>query len=83
MPYRIDFAPAASRQLRALPRLLQIRIGSRIDALATTPRPRGVKRLRVNTLYRIRIGDYRVMYNIKDDEQVIEVALVKHRREAY
>lgn len=83
MPYRIEFSPAASRQLEALPRQIQIRISARIDALSTNPRPPGVKKLRVSTLYRIRIGDYRVMYNVKDADQLIQVALVKHRREAY
>ena len=83
MAYRIDFTPAADRQFRKLPHTLQLRIKPRIDALADKPRPRGVKRIVDGDLYWIRIGDYRVIYEIRDGEQVIEVAIVKHRREAY
>jgi len=80
--YRILYTPAADRQFRRLPRDIMTRVAWRIDALATNPRPHGVKRL-TDGFYRLRVGSYRVIYNIVDGDQLIEVLIVKHRREAY
>ena len=55
-----------------------------IDALTTNPRPPGVRKLRgAADLWRIRIGDYRVLYRIDDQLHVVDVTHVRHRREAY
>jgi mRNA interferase RelE/StbE len=55
-----------------------------IDGLAVNPRPSGVKKLRgTRDLWRIRVGDYRVVYRVDDSERLVDVSHVRHRREAY
>lgn len=84
MPYTLEFRPAAARDLRRLRADDRRRIGARIDALATDPRPAGVKRLAAaEKLYRIRVGDYRILYQILDKVLRILVVKIGHRREVY
>jgi mRNA interferase RelE/StbE len=84
MAYRIEFVPVANRQFRKLPRNIQARLRVRIDALSENPRPRGVEKLQgEDDLYRIRIGDYRVVYQIQDKVLLILVVKIGHRREIY
>jgi mRNA interferase RelE/StbE len=83
-PYSIDVAPRAERQFRKLSREVQVRLASKIDALAGTPRPRGVEKLEdEENLYRIRVGDYRIVYEISDEKRSIVIAKIGHRREVY
>jgi mRNA interferase RelE/StbE len=82
MPYTIDIAPAAERQLRALSKTLQRRIVQHLRDLQTDPRPSGVKKLD-DDIYRIRVGDYRIMYQIQDQALLILVLKVGHRRDIY
>jgi len=83
--YKIEFRPAALRDLKSLPRDVLSRISRKISALADNPRPLGVEKLSGSEedFYRIRIGDYRVLYTIKDQVMLIIIIKVKHRREAY
>ena len=82
--YRVLFSPSAQHQLRRLPRTDQQRITVRIDQLAIAPRPRGVIKLEgQDDLYRIRVGKYRVIYGIQDDELVVLVLRIGHRRDVY
>ena len=68
MPYRVDLAPAAQRDLRRLPREVQARLATPIQALAENPRPVGVRKLRgEERAWRMRVGPYRVIYDIHDD----------------
>lgn len=81
---RIEFVPAAARQLGSLPKKQQVRIASKIDALASDPRPAGCVKLRGSEdIFRIRAGDYRILYQVKDDILLVLVVKVTHRREAY
>jgi mRNA interferase RelE/StbE len=83
-PYRIDFKPSAAAALAALSRKDQVRIGRRIDALATDPRPRRSEQLKGrDDLYRIRSGNYRVLYQIEDDRLTVLIVRIAHRRESY
>lgn len=59
------------------------RIREAIDALAADPRPRGATKLAGRDDYRIRIGDYRVVYAVDDQERLVLVARIAHRREVY
>jgi mRNA interferase RelE/StbE len=82
--YRIQIAPSALRQLRKLPQSTQDRIVRRVEGLAGDPRPRGSVKLQgEEDLYRIRVGDYRVIYQVRDEELIVLVVRVGHRREVY
>lgn len=84
MPYRVEFAPHAARQFRHLPKATQVRLAPVIDALAEDPRPHGVKTLEsTKGLYRLREGDYRVVYQVQDDIVLVTVVDVANRREVY
>ena len=84
MIYEIEFSRTSLRSFRRLPRKEQRRLATRIDRLATNPRPRGMKKMAGNDdLYRIRCGDYRVIYTIEDDMLRILVVGLGHRRDVY
>ena len=84
MSYRVLFQPSAVRELRKLSRDVQVRIMARIEALAKEPRPAGVKKLEgLKELCRVRVGDYRVVYQIRDERLVVLVVRIAHRRDAY
>jgi len=82
--YAIVFARSARKELQALDHAIATRIIKRIEALAMEPRPSGVKKLEgAPDLWRIRVGDWRVVYRISDRERLIDIIAVRHRREAY
>ncbi len=84
MTYRVDFTPGARRQFLSLTKSLQQRIAPRIDALATAPRSHGVKKLQgVTDHYRIRVGDWRIVYTIRDRELIVLVLRIAHRGDVY
>jgi mRNA interferase RelE/StbE len=83
-PYRIELTPSARRDLLDLPRKAQERLGARINALAQNPRPRGFKKLKgEDNQYRIRVGDYRVIYSIFDDRLLVLVLRISDRKSVY
>jgi mRNA interferase RelE/StbE len=82
--YRVEFKASALKELDALQRREQARIIPRINALANNPRPHGSIKLQGQTdQYRIRIGNYRVVYEISDDVLLVLVVQVGHRRDVY
>ena len=84
MSYQVEFSNSARKQFRKLPSDIQKRIQAKINELAIEPRPNGVKKLQSDdNFYRIRVGDYRVVYEIKDDILLVIVMRVKHRSEVY
>ncbi len=84
MRYRIEVTKAAARDLRALPANILKRVDARILSLGDQPRPDGVKKLvGSEDLYRIRVGDYRIIYEIQDAVIVVSIIRVRHRGEAY
>ena len=85
MTYRIEFRPAARRDLKNLPRDVLDRVSRKISALTENPRPLGVEKLSGSEedFYRIRVGDYRVLYEIQDKVLLIIIIKVRHRREVY
>lgn len=84
MLYCVKFKPAATKSIEKLPKDIQKGIITAIESLSQTPRPLGVKKLHIkDNLYRIRVGNYRVIYTIKDREFYILITLVKHRKDAY
>ena len=83
MPYRIDYAPAAAKQLRKFDREIYVRIRPVIDALANDPRPSGCTMLTVEKRYRIRVGDFRIVYEIHDSRLLVLVVRIGHRSSVY
>ena len=82
--YAIVFARPARKELQALDHTAAIRILKRIEVLAMEPRPSGVKKLEgAVDLWRIRVGDWRVVYRISDSKRLVDVIAVRHRRDAY
>lgn len=84
MAYTVVLRPAAQRQLRKLQPDLQRRLVAEMEALAPNPRPPGCKKLAgANDLYRIRAGDYRIVYQIADRVLIVEVVKIGHRSNVY
>ena len=82
--YRVEFAPSAARALGRLDRPEQRRLARRIDALAGEPRERGAEKLHgTDNRYRVRVGDFRIVYEIEDALLVVVVVRVGHRRDVY
>lgn len=82
--YSIAFARSARKELEGLSGSLVRRIFPRIEALVEEPRPRGVRKLEGEAnLWRIRVGDYRVLYAIDDERRSVDVIAIRHRSEAY
>ena len=82
--FEIVLERAAEQDLRRLPDEVHDRVIAGIALLATTPRPPGAKKLAGSTSsWRIRVGDYRVLYEIADTVKVVRVYRVQHRRDAY
>lgn len=84
MTYSVTIAPAALRQLRNLEPSARRRVQAVIDLLAGDPRPPAARQLVGGAgEWRVRTGDYRVVYEIHDEELLILVVTVGHRREVY
>lgn len=81
--YQVTFARSARRELEDLPQSLAARILARIEALAENPRPHGCRKLQgPSQLWRIRVGEYRVVYKIDDKDLILDITVIRHRREA-
>lgn len=86
MPYTIEFTRAALKAFDALPRKQQQRISGTLDLLEQSPRPQSAKKLKgskVEGLFRVRAGDYRLVYQIKDDVLTVLIVRIGHRRDVY
>ena len=82
--YALTFRPAALRALGKLDRQIAERIKAATEALRDDPRPSGAKMLTgSHGLWRIRIGDYRVVYTVDDQRRIVRVAAAGHRRDVY
>jgi len=81
--YEIYLRKSAARELARIPKRDLRRIVSRIRSLSANPRPPGSERLSGSERYRVRQGDYRIVYSIQDDERTVWVVKIGHRREIY
>lgn len=82
--YEVRFKASAEQELEALQTRILERIFRRIETLANQLRPAGVKKLKgFRDVWRIRVGDYRVVYSIDDPNERIDILRIAHRREAY
>jgi mRNA interferase RelE/StbE len=84
LSYQIEIAPAARRQIKKLPKAAQAVVIARLEALAEHPRPPGCRKLSgEENLYRVRKGDYRIVYQVQDARLVVLVVRVGDRRDVY
>jgi mRNA interferase RelE/StbE len=82
--HRVALIPRAARELAAVPKEAQAKIDARILALSRDPRPAGVKKLHGEEgLYRIRVGDHRVVYSVDDKDLLVLVVRIAPRGEVY
>jgi mRNA interferase RelE/StbE len=84
MTYQIEFSRQADKQLEALDQDLRLQINEVIDAMREEPRPSSCRKLKgTKDLYRLRIRDYRVVYQVQDKKLLVLIVKIKHRREVY
>jgi mRNA interferase RelE/StbE len=83
MSYRVRIKRSAEKEMRSLPNAARRRMHQTITRLSNQPRPDGVVKLATVDGWRIRVGDYRIVYQIDDRLREVTVVLVKHRREVY
>jgi mRNA interferase RelE/StbE len=81
--YTVLILPSAQKQLSKLPDAVATRIEEKLLELEHDPRPPGCKKLRGRDAWRIRIGDYRAIYEINDGRLIVTVITIGHRREVY
>ena len=84
MAYRIEIKRSARKEMQTLPRRDQRRIAATIEALAEEPRPTGVRKIiGADDLYRLCVGDYRVVYQICDCKLIVLIIRIAHRKDVY
>ncbi len=83
MSYAIEILRSARKQLERIAADHQERVLTALEALAQTPRPDGCSKLTGREAWRIRIGDYRVVYEIDDEAKIVVIVVIAHRRDAY
>ena len=82
--YTVEISRRAVKAIAGLERADQLRVRAAIDLLADEPRPPGcIKLTGEASAYRVRVGDYRIVYDVIDDRLVIQVVRVGHRRDIY
>ena len=81
--YKIFIKPSAAKELIRLPKKDVQRITSQIQSLSKEPRPFGCEKLSAQERYRIRQGNYRIVYSIEDDKLIVYVIKIAHRSEVY
>jgi mRNA interferase RelE/StbE len=82
-PYKLEIKRSVAKDLKRLPRADQKRLLARIQALSIDPRPQGSEKLVGQNRYRLRQGNYRILYKIIDDRCIVVIVTVAHRRDVY
>ena len=82
--YKIVWKHSARKELEKLPKAIIGKVVKAVEELSDTPYPKGVRKMvGVEQTFRLRVGDYRVVYNVFDDVLTIEIIRVKHRKDVY
>jgi mRNA interferase RelE/StbE len=82
--YEVVLKPSVHKDLRLLPKAVVVRVVARIEALEQNPQPRGaIKLTGAERLFRIRVGNYRIVYELNSEARLVTILYVRHRREAY
>ncbi len=84
MPYKLVILPIAEKELKKLPLHEFLKVDAKIQNLSENARPNGYKKLRgLDNTFRIRSGDYRIVYTIEDNRLIIEIIKIGHRKDIY
>lgn len=83
MRYEVLIPKSVEREMNRLPPATHTRVSKKILSLEDNPRPRGTKKLSGREEYRLRVGDYRVLYTIDDAHSIVTIFAVGHRRDVY
>ncbi len=83
MSYSLSIPRSVNKRMERLPAEVYDRLDGAILALADEPRPPGCVKLKGREDWRIRVGDYRIVYGIDDEQRIVEVLNVAHRRDVY
>jgi len=83
MSYRVIVTRSAEKELDRIPDQISVRIEKSLQNLEINPRNLQTKKLKDSNFYRLRVGDYRVIYLIDDPNQIVRVEHIRHRKEAY
>ena len=84
MPWSVRYLDAARRQFLDLPKHIRSHVDEKVRLLEETPFPAGCKKLRhSDDYYRIRVGQYRVIYQIDQPERVVRIMRIRHRKDVY
>jgi len=82
--YSITFARSARKELEVLDAAIVNRMFPKIESLSGNPRPHNCVKLKGGkNLWRVRIGVYRIIYNINDDKKLVDIIAIRHRKDAY
>jgi mRNA interferase RelE/StbE len=81
--YKVEFVKSAQKELNKLPPQISLRIAKAIYKLSIDPRKGSVRPMVGSTSWRLRVGDYRVVYDIVDNRLVILVIRIRHRKDVY
>jgi mRNA interferase RelE/StbE len=81
--YFVEVVRGAQKQLERIPADVQERVLAALEGLAESPRPDGCSKLAGREAWRVRVGDYRIIYEVHDDKQVVIVVVIRHRKDAY
>jgi mRNA interferase RelE/StbE len=85
MNYKVEFASRAIKDLHSIPRTYQGKIIDKAESLSVNPYPRGCLKLKglQEALWRIRVGDYRILYQVDETVEVVDVRRIGHRKDIY
>ena len=83
MRYSVEVVRGAQKQLERIPADVQERMLAALEGLVESPRPEGCSKLAGREAWRVRVGDYRIIYEVHDDKQVVIVVVIRHRKDAY
>lgn len=81
--YSLRIKPSAAKELEALPKKDRQRVATKVRALANEPRPQGCEKMSGHDLYRVRQGNYRILYTVDDSAPMVVIFRIGHRREVY
>ena len=83
MSYAVTVSKSVQKEIQSLPKSIQMKVGEAIFGLEINPRPTGCKKLSSTGEYRIRVGNYRIIYQVFDKEKIVDISGVLDRKEAY